>query len=73
MKALEAEALAIDELDADAEVGRESLALVVRRRAFLASCRDSGVFAADHGPVREQWLGYLSALRVLALRKAPRS
>jgi hypothetical protein len=67
---LEREAAAIDELDLQAEVGREPTTLIVRRRAFILACREAGVFASDHGQVREQWLYNWSAHRLLALRES---
>lgn len=67
---LEDEAAAIDALDMAAEVGAEPQTLIERRRAFLLAARDAGVFAADHGDVREQWLNDWSAPRLLALRRA---
>lgn len=70
IRSLEQEAEAIDKLDLEAEVGREPAALVERRRKFLAACRDAGVFAPDHGKVREQWLYNWSAERLSALRAA---
>ena len=70
VKQLEAEATAIDELDLEAEVGREPETLLARRREFLLACRDAGVFANEHAAVRDQWLHDWSAVRLQALRHA---
>jgi hypothetical protein len=67
---LEGEAGAVDALDLEADVGREPTTLLARRREFLRACREAGVFALDHGRVREQWLGNWSARRLYALRQA---
>jgi hypothetical protein len=70
VRKLEAEAEAIDELDAEAEVGQEPHELITMRRAFLAACREAGLFRMEHDEVIEQWLQNWSALRLLSLRRA---
>jgi hypothetical protein len=67
---LEAEAVAIDGLDFQAEVGEEPVSLIERRRIFLRECQEAGIFASDLSEAREHWLGYWFAERLLALRRA---
>jgi len=67
---LESEAATIDELDLQAEVGNEAPSLISRRRSFLASCQNAGIFSTEHGEIIEQWLRNWSAQRLLALRNA---
>jgi|GEM_PF-5890360 len=54
---LELEAAAIDDQDLDAEVGREPVELIERRRRFLKRCQQAGIFDQSHAEVRSSWIG----------------